>query len=108
LLRFLTVTMALVLGASLARAGALPTYDIETACEDLAGTSAKQELVMRGCLDFEERTRKEIALAWDTLSDDVQNSCDKLAKQDGIPSYYRLKACIDKKANDVQDNAPGR
>jgi hypothetical protein len=55
MLRFITMT-ALMLTFSVAHAGELPNYDIEAACEDLAGTSAKQQLVMRGCLDFEART----------------------------------------------------
>jgi hypothetical protein len=44
MLRLITAT-AFILIYSVARAGGLPAYDTEAACEDLAGTSAKQQLV---------------------------------------------------------------
>ncbi len=97
MLRSLILT-ALVLVLSPAGAGTMPAYDTEQVCADLAGTSARQELVMRGCLDFEERTRHEIAAAWDKVSADVQVSCERLVESNGGASYWRLKTCIDKGA----------
>lgn len=85
---------ALMLAAPLAHAEMLPAYDSEAICADVAGGSARQELIMRGCLDFQERTRKEIALAWDKLPVPVQVSCTKAAEGSG--DYWRLKSCIDK------------
>jgi hypothetical protein len=67
MLRFPILALALIFSALSAYAEMLPAYDSEAICSDVAGTSAKQELIMRGCLDFQERTRKEIALAWDKL-----------------------------------------
>ncbi len=96
MLRFLILTSALVLVLSPASAGTMPAYDTEQVCADLAGASARQELVMRGCLDFEERTRHEIAAAWDKVSADVQVSCERLVESNGGASYWRLKTCIDK------------
>jgi hypothetical protein len=72
----------------------LPAYDSEAICADVAGGSARQELIMRGCLDFQERTRKEIALTWDSVPASVQESCGKAAEASG--DYWRLKSCIDK------------
>ena len=97
MLRSLILT-ALVLVLSPASAGTMPAYDTEQVCADHAGTSARQELVMRGCLDFEERTRHEIAAAWDKVSADVQVSCERLVESNGGASYWRLKTCIDKGA----------
>jgi len=83
-----------ILAAPMAHAEMLPAYDPEAICADVAGGSARQELIMRGCLDFQERTRKEIALAWDKLPVPVQESCTKAAEGSG--DYWRLKSCIDK------------
>jgi hypothetical protein len=90
---FPVLISALVLGASLAHAEMLPAYDAEAICADVAGTSARQEMIMRGCLDFQERTRKEISLVWDKLPLPVQESCAKAAEPSG--DYWRLKSCID-------------
>ena len=95
---------ALILSAPLAHAEMLPAYDSEAICADVAGSSARQELIMRGCLDFQERTRKEIALAWDKLPVPVQESCTKAAQVTG--DYWKLKNCIDREAPIVV-HAPG-
>ena len=94
MLRLSALASALVCGASLAHAEMLPAYDPEAICAAVAGGAARQELIMRGCLDFQERTRKEIALAWDKLPVPVQVSCTKAAEGSG--DYWRLKSCIDK------------
>jgi hypothetical protein len=91
---FPILVSALILGAPLAHAEMLPAYDSKAICADVAGGSARQELIMRGCLDFQERMRKEIALAWDKLPLPVQESCTKAAEASG--DYWRLKTCIDK------------
>jgi hypothetical protein len=83
-----------IVSVPLAHAEMLPAYDSEAICADVAGTSAKQELIMRGCLDFQERTRKEIALAWDKVPVPVQESCTKAAEGSG--DYWRLKSCLDR------------
>jgi hypothetical protein len=106
MLRLITAT-AFILIYSAARAGGLPAYDTEAVCEDLAGTSAKQQLVMRGCLDFEERTKKEVALAWDGLPESVRAACDDFVKRAGLPSYYRLKTCIDREGKSSERPHPG-
>jgi hypothetical protein len=96
MLRFPILTSALMFGAALAHAEMLPAYDSEAICAVAAGGAARQELIMRGCLDFQERTRKEIALAWDKLPVMVQETCDKAAKPSG--DYWKLKNCIDREA----------
>ena len=103
MLRSLTLTSMLVLALSPARAGTMPAYDTEVVCSDLAGTSANQDVVMRGCLDFQERLRKEIALAWDRLPVYVQESCGKAAEESG--DYWRLKSCIDMQASSASNGA---
>jgi hypothetical protein len=96
MLRFPLLGSALIFAASLAHAEMLPAYDPEAICAAVAGGAARQELIMRGCLDFQERTRKEIALAWDKIPGPVQESCAKVAQPTG--DYWRLKNCIDKEA----------
>lgn len=93
---FLALSLALMSPThpSGALAEMLPAYDMQTMCGDLAGTSIRQEMVMRGCLDFQERMRKEVALAWDKVPPPVQSSCTKAASASG--DYWRLKSCIDK------------
>jgi hypothetical protein len=86
--------LALTVSVHGAAAETLPAYDPETICSDLAGTSVRQEMIMRGCLDFQERMRKEVALAWDKVPAPVQNACVKAAEASG--DYWRLKSCIDK------------
>ena len=105
MLRFPVFTSALVLGLPLAYAGMLPAFDAEAICLDLAGTSARQELAMRGCLDFQDRMRKEIALRWDGLPAYVQDSCVK-ASANG--DYWKLKTCIDKQGRIESAEAPSR
>ena len=90
------LALALMFGLPAAHAEMLPAYDPEVICSDLAGTSTKQDEVMRGCLDFQERMRKEVALAWDKVPAPVQASCGKAAETSG--DYWRLKSCIDKEA----------
>jgi hypothetical protein len=94
MLRFPILALALVASTPLARAEMLPAYDSEAICADIAGGSARQELIMRGCLDFQERTRKEVALTWEAVPASVQESCGKTAEASG--DYWRLKSCIDK------------
>jgi hypothetical protein len=106
MLRFPTLTLALMLGVSPAFAGMLPAYDAQAICSDLAGTSVKQEVVMRGCLDFQERIRKEVALAWDALPGSVQDICGKAAEASG--DYWRLKSCIDREARSAPATEAGR
>lgn len=104
MLRFPILATALIFAAALAHAEMLPAYDPEAICAAVAGGAARQELIMRGCLDFQERTRKEIALAWDKLPVPVQESCTKAAQKTG--DYWKLKNCIDKEAPTVV-HAPG-
>jgi hypothetical protein len=106
MLRFPTLTLTLMLGLPPAHAGMLPAYDAEAICTDLAGTSVKQEVVMRGCLDFQERIRKEMALSWDTLPDSVQELCGKAAEASG--DYWRLKSCIDRQVRPAPTAEAGR
>lgn len=94
MLRFLILGSTLICGISLAQAEMLPVYDPEAICAAVAGSSARQELIMRGCLDFQERTRKEVALAWDKVPLLVQEACTKAAEPSG--DYWRLKSCIEK------------
>ena len=91
---FPILALALISYASSAQAEMLPAYDSEAICADVAGGSARQELIMRGCLDFQERTRKDIALTWDNVPASVQESCGKATEASG--DYWRLKSCIDK------------
>lgn len=96
---FLALSFALVsvVRPPAALAEMLPAYDMQTMCGDLAGTSIRQEMVMRGCLDFQERMRKEVALAWDKVPAPVQSTCSKAANASG--DYWRLKSCIDKESS---------
>ena len=104
MLRFPILALALVASTSSARAEMLPAYDSEAICADIAGGSASQELIMRGCLDFQERMRKEVALTWENVPARVQESCGKAAEASG--DYWRLKSCIDKAK--ATESAAGR
>jgi hypothetical protein len=84
-----------------ATAEMLPAYDPLEICSYVAGTSARQELIMRGCLDFQERTRKEVSLVWDKLPQPVQESCSNAAKASG--DYWKLKSCIDREVEAASD-----
>ena len=53
-----------------------------------------RDACMRGCLDWQERTRKEVALAWDKVPAPVQETCAAASKPSG--DYWRLKTCIDR------------
>jgi hypothetical protein len=95
-------TLAFVLGFGVpaaAQAEMLPAYDPLTICEAIAGGSARQEMIMRGCLDWQERTRKEVALAWDKVPGPVQESCAATVKASG--DYWRLKTCIDRQGKPI-------
>jgi hypothetical protein len=96
----LAIALALGVGAQAARAEMLPAYDPLTICESIAGGAARQEMIMRGCLDWQERTRKEIALLWDKVPEPVQENCAATTKQSG--DYWKLKTCIDKEASDTE------
>jgi hypothetical protein len=91
----LLAALAAVLPFS-ARADVLPAYDPLTICESVAGSSARQEMIMRGCLFFQERMRKEVALVWDEVPSLVQQRCAAAAKASG--DYWRLKSCLDREA----------
>lgn len=79
-----------------AQAEMIPAYDPLVICEAIAGSSARQEMIMRGCLFLQERMRKEVALVWDKVPSPVQESCAAKAKESG--DYWRLKSCLDKEA----------
>ena len=72
MLRLPILISSLILSSLPAQAGMLPAFDSEALCMDVAGTSARQELVMYGCMDFQDRMRKEISLRWDRLPVYVQ------------------------------------
>ena len=94
-MRYLPIlALALISCASSVHAEMLPAYDSEALCADVAGASARQELIMRGCLDFQERIRKEVALTWESVPATVQEYCGKATEASG--DYWRLKSCIDK------------
>jgi hypothetical protein len=101
-LRFPILALALVASTPSARAEVLPACDSEAICADIAGGSARQKLIMRGCLDFQQRTRKEVALTWENVPVPVQESGGKAAEASG--DYWRLKSCIDK----ATESAAGR
>ena len=84
MLRLPILISLLILSSLPAQAGMLPAFDSEALCMDVAGTSAKQELVMYGCMDFQDRMRKEISLRWE------------------------LKTCIDKEGRVEAAEAPTR
>jgi hypothetical protein len=105
MLRFPLLVSALMCGASLAHAEMLPAYDPEAICAAVAGGAARQELIMRGCLDFQERTRKEIALAWDKLRVLCKSPAPRRRSR---RDYWRLKNCIDKEAPAVVRGAARR
>jgi hypothetical protein len=104
MLRFPIFASALFVALPLAHAGTLPAFDSEALCMDVAGTSARQELVMYGCMDFQDRMRKEISLRWDRLPVSVQDSCAKAAEPTG--DYWKLKTCIDKEGRFESAEAP--
>jgi hypothetical protein len=99
---FPILAFGLLIAAPAAHGEMLPAYDPLEICEYIAGTSARQELIMRGCLDFQERTRKEVSLVWDQLPQPVQESCSNAAKASG--DYWKLKSCIDREVAPM----PGR
>jgi hypothetical protein len=92
----LAVAVSFGVGAPGAGAETLPAYDPLMICEAIAGSSARPEMIMRGCLDWQERTRKEIALLWNDVPEPVQHSCAAATKPSG--DYWKLKSCIDKQA----------
>ena len=94
MLRLPILISSLILTTFPARAGMVPAFDSEALCMDVAGTSVRQEIVMYGCMDFQDRMRKEISLRWDRLPVHVQDSCAKAAEATG--DYWKLKTCIDK------------
>lgn len=89
-----------------AQAEMLPTYDPMTICETIAGSSTRQELIMRGCLDFQERIRKQVALEWDTVPEPVRQSCAAAAKESG--DYWKLKSCLDLSVSASAGSEAGR
>lgn len=94
MLRLPILISALILSSFPAQAGMLPAFDSESLCMDVAGTSVRQEIVMYGCMDFQDRMRKEISLRWNGLPVYVQDSCARAAEATG--DYWKLKTCIDK------------
>ena len=104
MLRLPILITSLILSSLPAQAGMLPAFDSEALCMDVAGTSAKQELVMYGCMDFQDRMRKEIALRWDRLPVFVQDSCAKTAEATG--DYWKLMTCINKEGRFEAAQAP--
>jgi hypothetical protein len=99
---FPILTFGLLIAAPAANAEMLPAYDPLEICSYIAGTSARQELIMRGCLDFQERTRKEVSLVWDKLPQPVQQSCSQAAEESG--DYWKLKSCIDREIEAAADH----
>ena len=83
MLRLPILVSSLILSSLPAHAGMLPAFDSEALCMDVAGTSVRQEIVMYGCMDFQDRMRKEISLRWDRLPVYVQDSCAKAAETTG-------------------------
>jgi hypothetical protein len=106
MLRLPILISTLILSSFPAQAGMLPAFDSEALCMDVAGTSARQELVMYGCMDFQDRMRKEISLRWNGLPDYVQESCAKAAE--GTGDYWKLRTCIDKEGRIEAAAAPTR
>jgi hypothetical protein len=81
----------------------LPAFDSEALCTDVAGTSARQELSVYGCMDFQDRMRKEISPAG-TAPGLCARICAKAAE--GTGDYWKLKTCIDQKAGSRRRKHP--
>ncbi|MFN3232489.1 MAG: hypothetical protein ACE363_10055 [Alphaproteobacteria bacterium] len=81
-------------GVSAAYAAELPTYDMDVYCQELAQHGGGAAELVADCMRLEETARTELALTWDSLAANTQDSCIQIGEMSGL-SYDLLKACVD-------------
>jgi hypothetical protein len=73
----------------------IPHFDLEPACRDWAAGSIglKQELGL--CLSDEQEARQQLERAWGEFSGADRESCIRLEKPGGDPTYTELLTCLE-------------
>lgn len=87
----MAATSALFLAA---RAEAIPRYDAEAYCRQVAEVSGGSAMIYNGCLDMEQAAYNSLKEGWDGLPEQARSYCDNVAKVSG-GSYQILDGCID-------------
>lgn len=94
-------------GAAAARADALPRYDPEATCNELAefgGT--RSEMTFRGCMEMEQQSYNTLKARWSELPASVRRTCDELARFGGAGSYMTLGGCVEMELKAKADAKP--
>jgi hypothetical protein len=106
MLRSSLFTLALLIAMPAALAEPLPVYESENVCLDVAGEAINHELILRGCMDLQQRTKSELELYWGSLPMSVQVSC--MQANGPVGDYWKLKTCVDKEASFMAALTPSR
>jgi hypothetical protein len=90
---FVFLCLASAIAASLAYA--MPRYNVEAWCEEVAGASGDySSVIYNGCIEQEQSSYDQLKDDWSLLPSRVRSWCDQVAKASGHGSYLILDGCV--------------
>ncbi|WP_425414294.1 hypothetical protein [Salipiger mucosus] len=102
---FRLVVFALLLVPSLAFAQAVPRYDAEGYCDQVADTVGGSYQIRNSCLQQEQSAYNGLKRTWSSISGRTSGYCDEVARSIG-GSYVILETCIQQEQG-AASSSPG-
>jgi len=90
----LSIGAAFLLGVTTANAGAIPRYDVEGYCKNVAQVSGGSNMIFNSCMDMEQVAYDGLKTSWSDIPNKTTRYCDEVARSIG-GSYEILLGCID-------------
>jgi len=79
-------------------AQAIPRYNVEGYCQQVAEISGGSGMIFNGCMDMEQQAYNALKPVWAQIPGSSRNYCDEVARVSGA-SFSILKGCIDMETN---------
>lgn len=91
----LSSLLFLSLAAGAANADAIPRYDVETGCEEVATVTGDfSNSLYNGCVQMEQSSYNHLKSAWASIPANIRNGCDEVATVGVAGSYSLLESCV--------------
>jgi hypothetical protein len=104
-MRVALIVMALSLGLPVAAAAAMPDYNVDAHCREIAAFGGGfSEMFFHGCLTQEQAAYNGLKSRWDGLPSAVRAHCDEIARFGGGGTYMILSGCVDQELSAGQQN----
>ena len=99
---FYVCAIATASTVSVAHAGSIPRYDVESYCTEVMNVSGGSKMIFNGCIDMEQSAYNNLKRSWASLPSQTKSYCDEVGDVAG-GSYAILEGCIQME-NQASDN----